>query len=93
MFEGSSLVDSLVEKLHHTFPTRESATQFLQGVLDGGFIKSIGRSQCFEDGAQLFYWTEKFQTSRENMADIANGKTRVTIVFFCIESCPCYVRI
>lgn len=70
------MVDSLIRKSHSTFPTRESATYLLQEILDEGFIKSIGKSQTFEDGSQLFYWAENLQTTNKDMADIANSRTR-----------------
>ena len=81
------MVDSLISKSHHTFPTRESATDLLQGILDEGLIKSIGRSRSFEDGSQLFYWVENLQTTKKDMADIANSRTRVrTVPISCDES-------
>ena len=81
MFEGSSLVDELVEKSPIAFSNRERATEFLQQVVKGGLIKSIGRSQLFEDGAQLFYWTESLQPSKDNMTDIANARARVMYMY------------
>ncbi|KAL9974844.1 hypothetical protein ACROYT_G011940 [Oculina patagonica] len=75
VFEGSSLVDRLVEKSPERYSTREKATEVLQGVLKEGFIKSIGRSRVFEDGAQLFYWTENSPSSN-NMATTVNSRTQ-----------------
>lgn len=82
MFEGSSLVDRVVEKSPERYSTREQATELLQGVLKEGFIKSIGRSRLFEDGSQLFYWTENSQ-SPNNMATTVNSRTQVTSLLRC----------
>lgn len=75
VFKGSSLVDSVVEKSPQRYSTREKATELLQGVLKEGLIKSIGRSRLFEDGSQLFYWTEISQ-SPNNMATTVNSRTQ-----------------
>lgn len=82
VFEGSSLVDRVVEKSPERYSTREKATELLQGVLKEGFIKSIGRSRLFEDGSQLFYWTEISQ-STNNMATTVNSRTQVTSLLCC----------
>lgn len=76
VFEGSLLVDKLTEKSPERFPTREQATELLQSVLKEGIIKSIGRSRLYEDGSQLFYWSETSQTP-SNMATTANLRTQV----------------
>ncbi|KAJ7360456.1 riboflavin kinase [Desmophyllum pertusum] len=70
VFEGSSLVDRVIEKSPDRYSTRDKATELLQGILKEGIIKSIGRSSLFEDGAQLFYWTETSH-SPDNMATTA----------------------
>ena len=82
VFEGSSLVDKVVEKSPERYSTREKATELLQGVLKEGFIKSIGRSRLFEDGSQLFYWRENTQ-SPNNMATTVNSRTQVTFLLRC----------
>ena len=82
VFEGSSLVDRVVEKSPERYSTREKATVLLQGVLEEGFIKSIGRSRLFEDGSQLFYWTETSQ-SLNNMATTVNARTQVRSLLCC----------
>ena len=80
MFEGSRLVDKLVEKSPGKFSTRDKATELLQVVLKEGIIKSISRSRLFEDGDQLFYWTANLQPP-DDMAAMANARTRVTSLF------------
>ena len=50
--------------------------QLLQSVLKEGIIKGIGRSRLYEDGSQLFYWSETSQTP-SNMATTANLRTQV----------------
>lgn len=76
MFEGTSLVDRLVENSPKKFSNREKATELLQGVFKEGLIKGIGRSRLFEDDDQLFYWTGDLQPPN-NMAATANARTRV----------------
>lgn len=80
VFEGSSLVDKLVQQSPEKFPHRDKATELLQRALKEGIIKSIGRSKLFEDGAQLFYWTENLVQPTNNMAATANARARVNII-------------